>query len=336
MPNTKTFDTISLMNNAIPTISIIVPIYNIDKYLDECLKSIQQQVEISFEVLMIDDGSTDGSAKICHEYESKDNRFHYVYKENGGLSDARNVGLQHAQGQWIAFVDADDSIHPQMMKKLYDACVMNDAQIAICDMEYQWPDGTKKFSSGGEFTFGSIEEHPSWVLMNNSACNKLYEKNVFESMSFPKDKYYEDLYLIPCLLYRAKRIVKVNGPLYYYRQREGSIAHSVNDKIFEVYDAIDHVLDYVANHGGSEQVLKEIRHLYIIHGLELTTIRIKDSYLKESRNMYFKQNISRLRQSYPSFQSDSYYRRASWKEKWIWFLMIHGKEDLALRLYDRK
>jgi glycosyltransferase involved in cell wall biosynthesis len=320
-----------------PQISVVVPVYNVQAFLEPCLASIAAQKMDDFEVWMVDDGSTDGSSGILKAWEGKDSRFHVVTRKNGGLSAARNTGLEHCQGRYVAFIDSDDVIAADMLKDLWQAAEQSGSGIAVSDMEYFDDSGRVSFSDGGRFTCTSMKQTPSLILINNSACNKLYRRELFRTIRFPEGKYYEDLATIPMLLCEASRVVKVNEPLYRYRQRCGSIAHSANPKIFEIYDAVDGIIAYLKDHGYAETdpVLQEARHLYVIHGLDLTTLRIKDFQEKGIRAQYLRQNMERLRRSYPEYEKDSCYQNASAKKKLIYSMLKHGQEKLVLKLYDR-
>lgn len=317
------------------TISVVIPVYNVQDYLSECLESVIHQTEENLEILVVDDGSTDHSYSIMEEYAKKDARIQLLQKENGGLSDARNYGLDHMHGEYVIFVDSDDRIALDMVEKLSVAIQTTNSQIAVCDMEYFYDDGTTKFSSGGYFTIGSVKETPSLIRMNNSACNKMFHKDLWKTLRFPKGKWYEDLAVIPTLLYLANQIVKVDEPLYFYRQRSGSIAHSADERIFDLYDAIYQVKKKVLQHGGTEEVLKEIEHLYIIHGLDLTTLRIKDFEEKEKRASFLEENMKRLGHWYPEYEKDEVYRKMGWRKKMIFSLLKQGKIEQVLKIYDR-
>lgn len=316
-------------------VSVVVPVYNVREYIDECLASIVNQTYSNLEILAVDDGSTDDSQQKIKAWREKDSRVFLVAKENGGLSDARNAGIAVATGDYIACIDGDDTIAPTMIEKLVNALEETDSEIAVCDMLYTYPDGTSKPSSGGDFTTTNIQENPSLIGKNNSACNKLYCASLFQEITFPKGKNYEDLATIPILFYNAKRVVKVDEPLYFYRQRGGSISHSASPIVFDIYDAIDRIIDYVKNHGNEPEIIKELYHLYIVHGLDITTLRIKDFKEKEERISYLKENMRRLRQSYPDYEKDTMYQNASWKKKIIFWLLKKGKEAMVLKLYDR-
>ena len=317
-------------------ISVIIPVYNVEKYLSACLDSVLAQTYAELEILAVNDGSTDGSAKILEEYAERDSRIQVLNKPNGGLSDARNYGIEHATGQYYLFIDSDDLIRPDMADLLYRALIQYDADIAVSDMEYFYEDGTpSSYSSGGDFVCTNTAKDPTLIRINNSACNKLYRAELFADVRFPYGKFYEDLYTVPVLLYKAKTVVKVGEPLYLYRQRSGSIAHSSDPRIFDIYDALDNVRDHVRAKGAEKTVLDEIRHLYVVHGLDLTTLRIREFDDKTLREDYLRKNMERLRASCPDYTEDAGYRNAPLKKKLIYLLLKLGMYKTVLRIYDR-
>lgn len=317
-------------------ISIVVPVYNVELYLEECLDSLLNQTYKHIEILAVNDGSKDGSLKILEAYAKKDERVKVLNKENGGLSDARNFGIAHMQGEFVACVDSDDIVSEHYIESMYQAVIEHDLDIAVCDMKYFYDDIDEvKYSSGGEFTIGRIQDDPRLIAINNSACNKLFKKELFNDIDFPVGWFYEDLATVPILMYKAKRIGKVNEPLYYYRQRSGSIAHTASMKIFDIYRAIDRVEQYVINHGNEEDVLKELKHLYIIHGLDLTTLRIKDFDDKQCRKEYLEKNMECLKKAYPKYERDEVYKAYGFKKKLIFKLLKMNKIEQVLRLYDK-
>lgn len=315
--------------------SIIVPVYNVREYLGECLDSLCAQTDRHIEILAVNDGSTDDSLNLLHEYAARDSRIKVFDKQNGGLSDARNYGLKRAAGDYILCVDSDDWIHPRTVELLKSRLEETDSEIAVSDMEYRYDDGRAVLSDGGRFDLSSVRKEPALISINNSACNKLFKKTLFAGIEFPVGKYYEDLATVPILLYKARQIVKVNQGLYYYRQRSGSIAHSANPKIFHIYDAIERVIRYVQAHGNEEAVLSELRRLYIVHGLDLTTLRIRDFDDRSIRAGYLRENMKRLLECYPEYESDPLYRSAPIKKRLIYYLLKKDKMDWVLKLYDR-
>lgn len=314
-------------------VSVIVPVYNVEAYLMECLESISKQTYENIEIVAVNDGSTDSSRELLENY--KDERLVIYDKENGGLSDARNYGIERAKGEYIICVDSDDRIHPEMVEALLDAIKEKDADISVCDMMYFYENGKTSGSSGGTFSVTNCQKFPQLITINNSACNKMYKKELFADVKFPVGLNFEDLATIPILLYNAKNVAKVNRPLYFYRQREGSIMHTASKRIFEIYDAIDRVKDYVKTHGNEEKIINAIKSLYIIHGLDLTTIKIKDFDDKAIRKEYLEENMARLAGSYPGYRRDSLYKNTTVKKWIIYRLLENERYDEVLMIYDR-
>ena len=318
-----------------PLITVVIPVYNVESYIKECLDSISSQRYQNLEILAVNDGSTDNSRKCLEEAAVKDSRIQLLDKENGGLSDARNYGIEHAKGEYICFVDGDDTISPDYVQHLYEAIQAEAADIAACDMEYVYEDGRREYSSGGDFHCESVISRPSLIRINNSACNKLYRTLSFEAINYPKGKLYEDLATVPIQIYRSTNVVKVDEPLYYYRQRSGSIQHKIDERVFHIYDAIDRCRDYIASHGNEPLILEEIKHMYIIYGLDITTLKIKDMERSGDRIGMLKQNMKLLKERYPDYQTDTYLKQMGFKKKLIFWMLSKGFYKQVLKLYDR-
>ena len=260
-------------------VSVVVPIYNVEKYLSRCIDSIIGQSYDKLQIILVNDGSKDHSLEISKEYEAKDKRIIVLDKVNGGLSDARNYGIKYATGEYIVFIDSDDFIKENMIEKMLEKITMTNSDICVCDMEYLYDNGNIEFASGGDFDVTSDK----LVDINNSACNKMYKTSMFSDISFPVGKYYEDLATIPILMHKANKVCKVNEAFYVYYQRSGSIAHSANKKIFDIYYAIDRCIQYIKKHDNDLESIKKLQSLYVLHGLDITTVRIKDFDDKDIR-----------------------------------------------------
>lgn len=217
-------------------ISIIVPVYNVGSYLEQCIDSILSQTYKKLEIILVDDGSTDQSGEICDRYAEKDSRIHVVHKANGGLSSARNAGLQICHGDYLGFIDSDDYIDPNMYRILLDNLLREDADISACEIYNVFPDYIQAWKTGEKYIVFSGTEATKRLFnfdqeeIKFSVCNKLYKRKVFfpenENIIFPKGRLYEDFYVTLVIAYRANCIVYLGKPLYFYRQREGSIIHT--------------------------------------------------------------------------------------------------------------
>lgn len=318
-------------------VSIIVPIYNVEQYLRRCLDTLVMQTHEDLEIILVNDGTKDNSLSIMEEYQKQYPSKVFVYsKENGGLSDARNYGIQYATGDYLSFIDSDDWVDLTMIEKLHDAIVKHQADIAICDMEYIYDDQPSRYSSCGDFDVLVTEQHPEVILLNNSACNKLFKKELFQSIRFPKGQWYEDLATIPQIMYLTHKIVKVSEPLYKYYQRSSSISHSADIRIFDIYQSIEDIKRDILTQPDCERrqkTLEEIHKLFIIHGLDLTTVRIKD--FDEKQTEYLSKNMEYLNQHYPDWRKNPYLKQYSWKKKLIFFLLRLGFYKAVLILYQR-
>ncbi|MDR1613956.1 MAG: glycosyltransferase [Campylobacteraceae bacterium] len=201
-----------------PLISVIVPIYNVEIYLKKCLDSIISQTYKNLEIILIDDGSPDNCGKICDEYALKDKRIKVIHKKNGGLSDARNAGLDAAKGEYIAFVDSDDYITENIYEELVGIAQKETADIVMHTFYIIDNKGVKISQIEGADSL-SIDEIRYLILMDkysNCACDKLYKAELFKDLKFFVGAYSEDLFIMPTLFFRAKKAVLINKPYYYY------------------------------------------------------------------------------------------------------------------------
>lgn len=227
-------------------ISIIVPVYNVEDYLAECIESIIKQTYADIEILLVDDGSKDGSLAICREYEQKDARIRVLTKINGGLSDARNFGMAHATGDYYMFLDSDDTITPDACEVLYEL-IDAGAEVAIGEL-YKQPDAVLRTDKAAKWytpaeALKVILEETSF---STSACAKLFDKKVFEGILFPVGKLFEDLATVYKVLYQAEKIAFINYDVYYYRVRENSITtQAFNVRKMDLFEFTAQIREFV-------------------------------------------------------------------------------------------
>lgn len=232
-----------------PLISVIVPVYNVQDYLRECIDSIINQTYENLEIILVDDGSIDDSAKICDEYEIIDNRIKVIHKTNGGVSDARNAGMKLSKGEFIQFIDSDDFIENDMIEVLYNLIKNNDAQIAICN-HYVYSTTQKDCDYDSSITIynkkDGLKELMLGVRIWNYVYDKLFSRKLFDELEFPTDRQFEDIIIMPKLFSRSNNIIFYNYPKYYYRQRKGSIIANQSVSLCEEYVyAINDVVSYM-------------------------------------------------------------------------------------------
>lgn len=221
------------MNSEEILVSVIVPIYNVQNYLERCIKSIIAQEHHNLQILLINDGSTDGSYDICLKYERMDSRIKVINKENGGAADTRNKGIDYSNGDYIVFIDGDDYVKANYVKELLNAVIEKQAQIAVCSfdimgynnniIEKVYLNEFEDVVSGRELLIAGMTDFAYKYIV---VWNKIYKKELFNYVKFDKGKLYEDEYFYFKLFWQCKHIVIVYDSLYYYVQREGSAMQS--------------------------------------------------------------------------------------------------------------
>lgn len=214
----------------LPLISIIVPIYNVEQYLERCIRSIVNQTYSNLEIILVDDGSPDNCPQICDEWAKKDSRIKVIHKENGGLSDARNAGMQIATGDLIGFVDSDDWIHPQMYEKLFVSMEQQDADIAACQFIKRTSLTQSDFElsdiNENQIVYDTEEALKELILdgkVKQVVWNKLYKKELIQDIWFEVGKYNEDEFWTYQIIAKASRVATMDYVGYYYFQRSDSI-----------------------------------------------------------------------------------------------------------------
>lgn len=244
-----------------PVVSIVVPVYNQEKYLAQCIDSLLGQTFSELEIILVDDGSTDQSGAICDNYAKRDDRIKVIHKKNGGLSDARNAGIDIAKSEYIAFVDSDDFVERDIYKKLYHSLKEADADIAVCNCMIV-DEKSKEITNESDkcvlldhvYTGGQILDGQGTYWLNVVAWNKLYRKEIFEQVRYPKGKYHEDEFIFHELYGIAKKIICISEKLYFYRKTSGTITDPRNviytlDRAEAMYNRINFCIGmgYVKN-----------------------------------------------------------------------------------------
>jgi glycosyltransferase involved in cell wall biosynthesis len=229
-------------------ISIIIPVYNVEKYLENCLNSVINQSYANLEIILVDDGSTDNSSKICDEYKKKDDRIKIIHKKNGGLSEARNIGIENSNGKYITFIDSDDTVELNYLEYLYKLIIENDADMSVC--YFNIVNGKiKKISLSENKKIYSSKEALKEMLLNNfpvSATAKLFKTEYFRDIKFPSGKLYEDNGTTYKLIIKSKKICVSNARKYNYFIRKNSITNSkMNSRKFDYIELVDKECDEI-------------------------------------------------------------------------------------------
>ena len=218
-------------------VSIIIPVYKVEQYLDHCVESALRQTYPNFEVILVDDGSPDRCGAMCDDWAKRSPLVRVIHQENGGLADARNTGIDAATGEYLAFIDSDDYITPDMVQKLYDALTACNAEMSICNFLRVYEDGTlvpelenglpirDEVLSGLEIISKIHIPGKGWGFgwYYTMAWNKLYKKNLFSKVRFPKGKLCEDVFVAHYLFEQCNKVACISDVCYYYLLRSGSI-----------------------------------------------------------------------------------------------------------------
>lgn len=272
-----------------PLLSVIVPVYNVEAFLARCVDSILNQTYRHLEVILVDDGSRDSSGAICDDYGRKDSRVRVVHKENGGLSSARNVGLDVCRGEYIVFVDSDDWIEPDAYEKMLETARKYDVKL-VCGGRYDVDAET------GEKIVGlcppcteqiSSEELVSriftWNQCDSSACDKLFHRCLLENWRFPVGRIVEDVPVMYRIILGTDRVAMYGHPIYNYFHRHGSITTaSVSDKTFHFLEHTEDILPYIRQHHPA--ITDQARYLRI-RALAYSALSIEVAG-KEARQKY--------------------------------------------------
>ncbi len=257
-----------------PEISVIVPVYNVEAYLDRCVRSILGQSFQNFELILVDDGSPDNCGALCDGYACEDDRIHVIHQENGGLSAARNAGIDWVQenstSQWIAFVDSDDWVHHEFLRALYEAAVENNCLVSACGSQItagepleEKQDLSVQVLSADDYYCGSFHES-----VTPASCCKLYHISLFKTLRFPLGKLHEDEFTTYLALYTAGKVAATQAKLDAYFQNPDSITLSKwNPRRLDALEGMEGQIAF-AQHSGNARLLKNKVETYIYSAYE--------------------------------------------------------------------
>lgn len=307
-------------------ISVVVPVYNVQDYLAVCLDSILQQQYQDFEIIIVDDGSTDNSGEIARQYaENHPSKIRLISQDNKGLGGARNTGIEAAAGEYLLFVDSDDQLQKDALKSLAYCLEDRSLDMVIFDIQHIDNFGRLGLIQKGFFLSDpvvfSIEKYPQIIFMEPSACNKLFRRDLFvkNNIRFPAGFWYEDVRTTTKLYLYAKQIQYLNEPLYLYLQRSGSIMHTKScERNREIIDALDDVLNFYQTNELYAKYKTELEYLTIYHVYLTGSVRVikidrKNVLLFEFRNYVLGK--------FPNYQKNRYVQDLSRKEKLILSLL---------------
>ncbi len=282
-------------------ISVIVPVYNVEKYIRKCLESLVKQTLKEIEIIIVDDGSTDNSVQIINEYMQNNENIKYYKKENGGLSDARNYGMQFATGKYIAFLDSDDYIDVTTYEKMYEKAKKEDSDIVECN--FYWNYGRKNKKDIGE-----IYDNRKQMIEKARvvAWNKLYKKELLEKtkLKFPKGLRYEDVEFFYKLVPNIQTVSFVKEPLIYYVQRKKSIINIQNEKNADIFTVLNNVIKYYKEKHIYNDYKEELEYTYTRILLCSSFKRIAKIKNKDTRKELLNQTWIQLNENFPNWKQN--------------------------------
>ena len=304
-----------------PDISVIVPVYKVEPFLKRCVDSILGQSYEDLELILVDDGSPDSCGAMCDAFARTDSRIHVIHQENGGLSAARNTGIDWAfansDSQWLCFVDSDDWVHPEYLRTLYDAAVQTGCKLSACGFYRtggeafpEEMDTRVQFLSADEYYCGTVHGGVTAV-----AWNKLYHKSLFETLRYPAGKLHEDEFTTYRAVYQAGQVAAVEAPLYaYYQHPEGIMRSRWNPRRLHVLEAEQQQIAFAEAEGKDALLKKAVRqYIFSIH-----------DHLNKAPEEYRKQLRSQLRAALKKGVQCGVFPR-TWANLWAWEEAYPGK-----------
>ena len=285
-----------------PKVSVIVPIYNVEKYLEKCINSLLSQTLEDIQIILVNDGSKDNSGNIAREYEKNNkNRIIYVEKENGGLSDARNHGLKYATGDFIAFLDSDDYIEKNAYEEMYNKAIEENADYVECDFIWEFPN---KIRVDKQYPYKNKKEMLSFVRV--VAWNKLIKRQLItdNNLEFPKGLRYEDVEFTYKLIPFVNKFAYVDKPFIHYVQREGSIANVQNERTAEIFTVLDNVIEFYKKNNIYEEYGDELEYNYARYLLCSSLKRMCKIKDKTIREKLLTESWERLNLNFPNWKEN--------------------------------
>ena len=321
-------------------ISIIVPIYNVRAYLSRCVESVLANDTRDCELILVDDGSTDGSAQLCDQYAKEHPELiRVLHQANAGPGAARNTGIAAAKGEWFLFADSDDRLAPQALERLGRAIREEDADVISFQFYKERLSGEHWLERSGDTPTDcrfSLREQPEFLLSQPSCWLRLWHRSVFEDnhIQFPNVVWYEDVRTVTKLLAKARRIVNLPDPLYYYLDRPGSIMNSSQlPRNRDILPAFSDILDWFRAQGLFERYYNElgaltIQHVFLAASVRVARIDPKSGILKELADY--------TKASFPDWKKNPYNKELSGLKRLALWLVDHRRYRLIRTLFNLK
>ena len=309
-------------------VSVVVPIYNVKDFLEECIISITTQSYRNIEIILVDDGSTDGSSELCNMLLKNDNRIRVIHKKNGGLSDARNFAIPYAKGEYIAFLDSDDYVENNMYKDMYELAKKENSDMVECDFYWEYPNKTKV--DIGEYYYNKKEMLEKVRVV---AWNKLIKREILEKtkIKFPNGYRYEDVEFTYKLIPYLEKISFLKKPCIHYVQREESISNLQNERTKEIFDVLDHVINYYKEKNIYDEYKEQLEYIYTRYLLCSSLLRMVKVNDKEIREKLIEMTWTNLNTKFPNWKKNNLLKKKNKKNILKWCNVI--RMDFLITLH---
>ena len=298
-----------------PKVTVIVPIYNVEKYLARCIDSLVNQTLNEIEIVLVNDGTKDSSGKIAMQYAKQyKEKIIYLEKENGGLSDARNYGLAYAKGEYIAFLDSDDYIEKNAYEEMYNKAIEENADYVECDFIWEYPNKKRKDKC---YQYNNKKEMLAFARV--VAWNKLIKREIIEenNIRFPKGLRYEDIEFTYKLIPHLNKICYVDQCFIHYIQRKNSIANVQNEKTAEIFEILDNVIRYYKEKNLFEEYRNELEYNYARYLLCSSLKRIAKIPDSNIRKELTKRTWEKLNSKFPHWKKNKILKNKSGKNMYM-------------------
>lgn len=285
-----------------PKVSIIVPVYNTEKYLENCLNSLVNQSLKDLEIIIVNDGSTDNSEAIINRFKQDyPNKIISLKKENGGLSDARNYGLTYANSEYVGFVDSDDYVELNMFEKLYTTAKEKNLDLAECNFVWEYPNKTKI-----DYGFNYLDKKDFFLLGRVMVCNKLFKTSIIKNNNivFPKSLNYEDIEFFYKLIPYINNYCLVDDVFYHYMQRENSIINNQNERTANIFIILNNIIDFYKANNLFDIYKNELEYLFIRFLLGSSFLRIVKIKNKKLKKELLNKSINNLYSNFPNWRKN--------------------------------
>lgn len=309
-----------------PKLSLIIPVYNVENYIEKCLDSVVNQTIDDMEIIIVNDGSKDKSKEKINKYLQKyKEKIKYLEKENGGLSSARNFGIPHATGEYIAFLDSDDYVEPKMYEEMYNLAKKEDADMVECDFIWEYPNKSKE-------DIGEIYNSKKEMIEKARvvAWNKLIKREIIETSKamFPLGLRYEDVEFFYKLVPYLNKVSFIKQGYIHYVQRENSIINNQNSRTKEIFTVLDNVIKYYKENDFYEEYKQELEYIYVRFLLCSSLKRMCKIKEKGERKQALKQTWDNINTKFPKWKKNGILKKKSLKN-----LYIKSNNKITYKIY---